>query len=162
MRLFGGLLLVTAFFLLGVGLASRTRTQVRQLEALSALLEALSQKLRWSREPLADVFASFRDPLLEQSGFLPTLRAGDGRSYPADWARAVKALALPPDATAALLSFGETLGRLPLQTQQERTALCKSTLDGINGKMRAREEQTRRSTVALWTLFGLLLAILLL
>lgn len=162
MRLIGGLLTVAAFFLCGAAFAGETRAEVRTLESVLTFLRSLSQKLTWSREPLRSAFQTYRDPLLERTGFLPLLRSADSRSYPAVWEEAVRLLPLPPPAARELQEFGTSIGRLPLHTQRERLALCIAALEAALQTARQSSLQKCRSTVALWTLAGLLIALLLL
>ncbi len=162
MRFFGGLLTVAAFFLCGTSVAGEVRRELRATEAVLSLLRELSRKLTWGCEPLKRVFASYRDPLLEKAGFLSLLRAADGRNYPAAWASAMETLPFPAAARRALQTFGESLGRLPLETQKEQLSLCIAALEAERQEALTHAEQKRRSTVALWTLAGLLIAVLLL
>lgn len=162
MRLIGGLLIVCAFSLCGVSFAGEARAEIRALEALLALLRTLSQRLSWGKEPLRDLFASYREPYLERVGFLPALRHADGRNYPAIWQEALLLLPLPPDAMQAAQNFGSSFGRVSLEVQLEHVSLCASTLDTCRQNLVAHANQHRRSTVSLWVLAGLLVALLLL
>lgn len=162
MRLIGGLLIVSAFSCCGISFAGEARTEIRALESLLALLRALSQRLSWGKEPLNALFSSYRDPYLERIGFLPMLRSADGRNYPAVWEEALHLLPLPPEAMREAQNLGASLGRVSLEAQLERLALCIAALDVCRGSARTRAERNRRSTVALWILAGLLIALLLL
>ena len=153
MRLIGGLLLVGASAACGILLTGEAKSEIRALEALLEL-RTLSRRLTWGRDPLRTLFAAYRDPYLERVGFLPALRSADGRAYPVVWAKALQTLPLPPDARKEAEALGPSLGRLPLDAQLERLA-CRDTA-------RQNAEKNRRSTVALWTLAGLLVALLLL
>lgn len=162
MRLLGGLLVLLSFTLCGISFANGVRTQQQTMEAMLSLLRTLSQTLQWGRAPLCEVFRAYRDPLLEKTGFLPALRDADGRNYPAVWDASLSLLSLPENARSPLRSFGNALGRLPLGTQKEQTSLCIAALEDALEAFRAQAMQKRRSTVALWTLAGLLVAVLLL
>lgn len=161
MALVGGLLTVAAFFLLGAHQAGKQKTSLEALEAILRLLRELSARLSHRREGLKGIFAAYRDPLLEAWGFLPLLRDHDGREYPALWETALETLPLPPEALPPLRNFGTTLGRVSLSAQTEQLALCITLLEGAQRELRAGAFQKRKSTVALWTLGGLLIALLL-
>lgn len=162
MRLIGGLLTVAAFFLCGTSVAGESLAELRTVEAMLSLLRELSRRLLWSRDPLHTLFPHYCDPLLEKYGFLPALRQANGRNYPAVWAEAVGHLPLPEQAKNALEAFGSSLGRVSLDTQKEQLSLCIHTLEEARDKAREQAGQKQRSTVALWTLSGLLAALLLL
>ena len=162
MRLIGGLLIVGAFSLCGVSFAGEARSELRALEALLGLLRTLSQRLSWGKEPLRSLFAAYQDAYLERVGFLPVLRGADGRSYPDVWQEALRLLPLPPDALRALQQFGASFGRVSLEVQLEHLSLCINTLDDCRQSLAAHADRHRRSTVALWILAGLLVALLLL
>lgn len=162
MRLIGGLLIVGAFSLCGISFAGEARAELRALEALLALLRALSQRLSWGKEPLRLLFASYQDAYLERIGFLPLLRNADGRSYPAAWEQALSLLPLPPDAMRASQALGSSLGCLSLEAQLEHLSLCIAALDACRQTALTHADRNRRSTVSLWILTGLLVALLLL
>lgn len=162
MRLMGGLLIVSAFSFCGVSFAGETRTEIRALEALLSLLRSLSQRLSWGKEPLRTLFSSFRDPYLEKLGFLPLLRNAEGRNYPNAWEQAMRLLPLPPEAMKQAMSLGASLGRVSLEAQLEHLTLCISSLETSRRDAQANARQKCRSTVALWVLAGLLMALLLL
>lgn len=161
MRLMGGLLIVSAFSFCGVSFAGEARTEIRALEALLSLLRTLSQRLAWGKEPLRSLFSSYRDPYLERTGFLPLLRAAEGRSYPDAWGRALRLLPLPPEAMRQAQSFGASLGRVSLEAQLEHLSLCVASLEICHRDAQNHARQKCRSTVALWVLTGLLVALLL-
>lgn len=162
MRLMGGLLIVSAFSFCGISFAGEARAELRALEALLFLLRTLAQRLSWGKEPLRTLFSSVSEPYLEQIGFLPLLRGADGRNYPAAWEQALHLLPLPPEAMREAKSLGVSLGRVSLEAQLEQISLCIASLETYHGNARARARQNRRSTVALWVLAGLLVALLLL
>ncbi len=162
MRLIGGLLLVGASAACGILLTGEAKSEIRALESLLELLRTLSRRLTWGRDPLRTLFAAYRDPYLERVGFLPALRNADGRAYPAVWVQALQTLPLPPDARKEAETLGPSLGRLPLDAQLDRLALCIDALSACRDAARQNAEKNRRSTVALWTLAGLLAALLLL
>lgn len=162
MRLIGGLLIVSAFSFCGVSFAGEARAEIRALEALLALLRALSQRLAWGKEPLHTLFRSYRDPYLERTGFLPALRETEGRSYPDVWEQALRLLPLPPEAMRASQTLGASLGRVSLEAQLEHLSLCIASLDACRQNALTNADRNRRSTVALWILAGLLVALLLL
>ena len=171
MALMGGLLTVTAFFLWGVRVAAGQREALEALDAMLSLLRELSARLSHRREGLKGIFAAYRHPLLESYGFLPLLREHDGREYPALWEAALERLPLPSEALPHLQALGSSLGRLPFgaQTEQlpfgvqtEQLSLCITLLEGVQKSLKTGAFQKRKSTVALWTLGGLLVALLLL
>lgn len=162
MRLIGGLLIVGAFSLCGISFAGEARTEMRALEALLSLLRTLSRRLSWGKEPLRTLFSSYRDPYLERTGFLPLLRGADGRNYPDAWEQALRHLPLPPEAMRDALTLGTSLGRVSLEAQLEHLSLCIAALETCYKNAQTNAERNRRSTVALWVLAGLLVALLLL
>ena len=162
MELTGGFLTVTAFFLYGVSKVHKEKDALGVLEGMLTLLRELSARLLHRREGLRQVFATYGDPRLEACGFLPALREHDGRDYPSLWNAALRLLPLPAEALPPLQSLGSSLGRVSLTVQTEQLALSISQLETILRKMRDSAYQKGRSTVALWTLGGLLVALLLL
>ena len=100
--------------------------------------------------------------MLESYGFLPLLREHDGREYPALWEAALERLPLPSEALPHLQALGSSLGRLPFGAQTEQLSLCITLLEGVQKSLKTGAFQKRKSTVALWTLGGLLVALLLL
>lgn len=162
MRLMGGLLTVTAFFLYGTFQAGKQKDSLAVLDAIVEFLQALSARLFHRREGLRSVFASFSDPRLEAYGFLRILREHDGRDYPSLWNPALETLPLPKEALPPLRALGASLGRVPLEAQTEQLALCIRLLETLRQELKSNAFRKRRSTVALWTLGGLLVALLLL
>lgn len=162
MALMGGLLTVTAFFLWGVRVAAGQRESLEALDAMLSLLRDLSARLSHRKEGLKGIFAAYRHPLLESYGFLPLLREHDGREYPALWEAALERLPLPSEALPHLQALGSSLGRLPFGAQTEQLSLCITLLEGVQKSLKTGAFQKRKSTVALWTLGGLLVALLLL
>lgn len=162
MRLMGGLLIVSAFSFCGISFAGEARTEIHGLEALLSLLRTLSRRLSWGKEPLRRLFATYRDPYLERIGFLPLLRDADGRNYPDAWEQALRRLPLPPEAMGEALTLGTSLGRVSLEAQLEQLSLCIASLEACHRNAQAGARRNRRSTVALWVLAGLLIALLLL
>ncbi len=162
MELTGGLLTVAAFFLYGSAKAASHKTALNVLEAMLAFLRELSARLSHRRESLKTVFAAYQDPLLESYGFLSLLKGHDGRDYPSLWEAALTTLPLPREALPPLRELGASLGRLSLKGQTEQIALCLTLLERIRQELQAGAPQKRKSIVALWTLSGLLVALLLL
>lgn len=162
MRLMGGLLAVAAFFLWGTAQAGKQKEALTVLDGILTLLRELSARLLHRREGLKAVFAVYEDPRLSAYGFLELLKSHDGRDYPSLWASALALLPLPKEALPPLLTLGSSLGRVPLEAQTEQIALCIALLEKVQGELRAGAYQKRKSTVALWTLGGLLVALLLL
>ena len=161
MRLIGGLLIVTAFFLVGTGSAREIRLRLRALEGMLAFLRELSRGLTWSRAPLQTLFAACREPFLERVGFLPILRGADPKRYTSAWSDALAHLPLAEEDIRVLKSLGETIGRVTLETQTEQLLLCISELEEHHAALRAKAKDKQRSAVSLWTLSGLLIALLL-
>lgn len=162
MELIGGLLTVAAFFLYGFSKAGNLKTSLEVLDSMLALLRELSARLSHRRESLKTVFSAYQDPLLESYGFLSLLKNHDGRDYPALWENALPLLPLPREALPPLTSLGASLGRLSLKGQTEQIALCLTLLEAVRKDLQAGAMQKRKSIVALWTLSGLLVALLLL
>lgn len=161
MRLIGGLLVVTAFFLIGTASAQEIRTELRTLEALLAFLRELSRKLAWSRTPLQAVFAAYRDPFLERIGFMRILQSADPKQYALAWQNALARLPLSEESQKPLRELGQSIGRVSLQTQTEQLSLCIASLEDIHIALQAKAKDKQRSAVSLWTLSGLLIALLL-
>ena len=161
MRLLGGLLAVTAFFLYGSSKARGLRTELCTLEGMLSLLREMSLRLIHRREPLREIFASCRDPFPEEP-FLPFLRANGGQSYPVVWKAALELLPLPKEALPPLYALGDSLGQLPLGSQKAQLDFCIARLEELYGQLGENTLQKQKSTVALWTLGGLLTAVLLL
>ena len=162
MDLLGSFLTVAAFFLYGTSKAGKHKAALETLEAMLSFLRELSARLSHRREGLKEVFAFYESPVLSSYGFLQLLKEHDGRDYPALWEAALPLLPLPEEALPPLKSLGATLGRLSFSAQTEQIALCVALLEEIQRKHRAGFLQKQRSTVALWTLSGLLTALLLL
>lgn len=160
MKLSGALLVTLAFFLIGAGIAGEARAERRALQAILRLLHAMQSALSWQRVPLDRFFASFADAELEACGFLPALRGSAAGQ--AGFRDALSLLPLPADAGAALREFADTLGTLPLGAQCDRLSYCISRLEPILQDLTEREKNRRKSTVAVWTLIGVLLSLLLL
>ncbi len=160
MRLIGGLLTVTAFFLIGTASAREIRTELRVLEAMLAFLRELSRKLMWSRAPLQTLFEAYREPFLESVGFLPVLRQADPKQYGTVWQSALSCLPLSEEPLRALDELGQSLGRVSLETQKEQLMLCISALEESHAALKAKAKDKQRSAVSLWTLSGLLIALL--
>ena len=161
MRLLGGLLAVTAFFLYGSSKAGGIRTELDTLEGMLSLLREMALRLTHRREKLGDVFASCKDPFPEYP-FLSFLQTHGGQSYTAVWKSALQILPLPEDALPPLRALGSSLGQLPLISQKEQLSFCIARLEDVQKKLSANASQKQKSTVALWTLGGLLTALLLL
>lgn len=161
MRLIGGLLIVSAFFWVGTGSAKEIRLGVRALESMLAFLRELSRRLNWSRTPLQALFAAYRDPFLEQIGFLPLLRGADPKQYARSWEAALACLPLTEEPLRPLKELGQGLGRVSLQSQKEQLLLCIAALEEQLTAQKAKAKDKQRSAVSLWTLSGLLIALLL-
>lgn len=158
----GALLIVSAFSFCGVSFAGESKAEIRGLEALLSLLRTLFQRLSWGKEPLRTLFSAYHDPYLERTGFLPLLRGAEGRNYPDVWEQALNLLPLPPEAAREAKALGASLGRVSLEAQLERLSLCIATLDACRENAQVNAHRKCRSTVALWVLAGLLVALLLL
>jgi len=161
-RLMGGLLTVAAFFLWGTSLAAKQKDSLAVLDAVLALLRELSARLLHRREGLRSIFAAYEDPRLAPYGFLELLKSHDGRDYPSLWTSALALLPLPKEALPPLRTLGSSLGRVSLEAQGEQLALAIALLETVQRELLAGAFQKRKSTVALWTLGGLLAALLLL
>lgn len=161
MRLIGGLLVVTAFFWIGTVSAREIRTELRALESMLTFLRELSRRLAWSRTPLQALFASYRDPFFDRIGFLHILRSADPKQYALAWQSALARLPLSETSQKPLRELGQSLGRVSLQTQTEQLSLCIASLEDIHIALRAKAKDKQRSAVSLWTLSGLLIALLL-
>ena len=161
MRLIGGLLIVTAFFWIGTASAREIRAALRALESMLAFLRELSRKLAWSRIPLQAVFAQAREPFLERIGFLHILRDADPKQYALAWQSALARLPLSEVSQKPLRELGQSLGRVSLQTQTEQLSLCIVSLEEAYAAHKQKAADKQRSAVSLWTLSGLLIALLL-
>lgn len=161
MRLIGALLTVAAFFLYGTSRAGEVKNTLAVTEGMLTLLRDLSRRLTHGKYPLGHVFSVMEDPLPERYGFLSALRSHDGRNYPAVWKASVLHLPLDKAAKDALLLLGDSLGRVSLEVQTEQIALCIAALEESRRDLRDGALQKQRSTVALWTLGGFLVALLL-
>lgn len=160
MRLIGGLLAVTAFFLYGVSRASAMKEELDTLEGMLSLLRELSLHLLHRREKLGDIFAACKDPFPSYP-FLTRLREHGGESYPPIWKSGVQDLPLPKEAVPPLNDLGDSLGQLFLKPQAQQLELCIARLEELQRSLRENAAQKQKSTVALWTLGGLLTALLL-
>lgn len=158
MRLAGAFLLTGAFFLVGAGVAGEKRAECRTLEAVLRLLRTLLQRLTWKKEPLGRFFAEYSDPVLDRAGFCACVT--ESASFSEGWKSGVAALSLPKEAKETLSALGDDLGTLGAEPQKERIALCVSVCAEILSACSEREKKQRRSTVALWTLAGVLLSVL--
>ncbi len=160
MRLIGGLLIVTAFFAVGSVSAREVRAELRALEAMLAFLRELSRRLTWERMPLQALFAQTQEPFLERIGFLPLLRNADPKQYALAWKRALARLPLSGEPLRALETLGQGLGLVPLETQKEQLMLGIAVLEEAYASQKAKAGDKQRSAVSLWTLSGLLIALL--
>lgn len=160
MHLIGGLLTVIAFFLIGTASAKEIRSELRALESLLAFLRELSRRLLWSRATLQTMFSTYREPFLESAGFLPAIRQADPKQVPAVWIEALSCLPLSEESLRVLEELGQSLGRVSLETQKEQLALCIAALEETYTETKAKAKEKQRSAVALWTLAGLLVALL--
>lgn len=160
MRLIGGLLAVTAFFLYGTSRASAMGEELDTLEGMLSLLRELSLRLLHRREKLGDVFATCRDPFPSYP-FLSLLREHSGENYPLVWKSGVQALPLPKEAVPPVNELGDSLGQLLLTPQAQQLELCIARLEELQKRLQTNASQKQKSTVALWTLGGLLTALLL-
>lgn len=161
MRLIGGLLAVAAFFLYGSSRAGAVEEELNTLEGMLSLLREVSLRLLHRREKLGDIFASCGNPFPDHS-FLPRLREHDGTDYPRVWKASLQELPLPKDSLPPLNSFGDSLGQLFLHPQEQQLELCIAQLEELQRHLRTNTSQKQKSTIALWTLGGLLTALLLL
>ncbi|MBQ1203495.1 MAG: hypothetical protein IIX61_06820 [Loktanella sp.] len=161
MRLIGGLLTVTGFYLLGAASAKKIRTELRAMEAMLAFLRELFRSLTWSRKPLQALFCAYRDPFLERVGFLPAIRQADPKRYTDAWRDALQTLVLSDASRRALETLGQTIGRLSLETQKEQLMQCIAVLEEQYAVQSAKSKDRQKSAVSLWTLSGLLIALLL-
>ena len=161
MRLIGGLLTVTGFYLLGAASAKRIRTELRAMEAMLAFLRDLVRSLTWSRKPLQALFSAYNEPFLERVGFLPVLRQADSKQYTEAWERALHTLSLNDTSSRALETLGQTIGRVSLETQKEQLMQCIAVLEEQHAVQSAKSKDRQKSAVSLWTLSGLLIALLL-
>ena len=161
MRLLGGLLAVTAFFLYGNSKAGNIRRELDSLSGMLSLLREMTLRLTHRREKLGEIFATAKDPFSEYA-FLSRLSVQDGSGYGRAWNASLPLLPLPKDALPHLQSVGDTLGQLPLEPQKEQLEYCIARLEELQAKLSANASQKQKSTVALWTLGGLLTALLLL
>ena len=156
----GSLLITLSFFLLGAGIAGETKAERAALNALLRVLQTLRDRLLWQREPLDRFFSGCDAPELQKYGFRDRLLSAG--TVETGWKNAVLALPLPDEARAELLSLGETLGKTALAPQTERLSLCIATCERVCAELAETEKKQRKSTVAVWTLVGVLLSLLLL
>ena len=161
MHLLGGLLAVTAFFLYGSAKANAIRRELETLEGMLSLLREVALRLALRREKLGEIFASCKNPFPE-TPFLQRIAMQGGGGYGRAWQTSLSLLTLPKDALPPLHTLGDTLGQLPLEPQKEQLDFCIARLEELQAKLSANASQKQKSTVALWTLGGLLTALLLL
>ena len=160
MSIFGAFLIVGGFFLIGAAEAGERSRGCRLLAASVRLLDALLETLSWAREPLGDFFRRYRDPVLEESGFSEMLCGETGVRD--GWKRFFAGVALEAEAKEALLALGDTLGGVGLEAQSERIRRCKAVCEAVLAAESEKEKKLRKSTTAVWTLVGGLVALALL
>ncbi len=161
MRLLGGLFAVMAFFLYGTSRANASKEELNTLGAMLSFLRELSLRLVHRREKLGDVFATCKNPFPHDE-FLQVLREHGGQNYPGVWRAGLQTLSLPKEAIPPLHVLGDSLGQLLLRPQTEQLELCIARLEELQKSLQQNALQKQKSTVALWTLGGLLTALLLL
>ena len=101
----------------------RGRRRLKELEAACALVRYIRENIERLSRPLAQIYASREDPVLEEIGFLGPLRtAGFGAAVrEAGWH-------IFPAEREILAAFGEALGK---GFREEQTALCRYTEDRL-------------------------------
>lgn len=161
MKWLGALLIVAASYFCGGFLAHGEKERVQSLESMTALLKYMRRRISAERAPLYNIFASFSDARLEETGFLAIMRSRTGELNSL-WKSALETLCLDGEAEAELLRFGEDMGRLPLDEQEKRIDICLDMLYTERDKIRAGLPAKQKSKKTVCVLAGLLAAILLL
>ncbi len=117
MRLMGVLLILSSSLYTGFALSRDAGRRVRHLQALCELIAGIRAGVGTLCIPFSDLFSSYRDPILEDCGFLPLLRTlsrdpcVDGPLYRAlEEAQTAGMLCLTEEDMHNLLTFAAGLG----------------------------------------------------
>ena len=99
------------------------RRRLKELEAVCALLRYIRENIERFSRPLAQIYASWENPALAETGFLGLLRSSGFAAAvrEADWH-------IPAGEREILEQFGEELGK---GFREEQTALCRYTEDRL-------------------------------
>lgn len=161
MKWIGALFLIGAAYWGGTILAREEGKKAECLEAVSDFLSYIKRRISGERAPLYLLYISYENSLLEELGFLPTLRS-HRKTDSKIWQEAVELLPISSNAKKEMLLLGNRLGQLNLSQQERAIELCSEVICD-EWKKESNALPVRQKTVkTLFLLFGSLAAILLL
>lgn len=161
MKWLGAALLIAASYLCGEMISHEEKKKLIAVDSLISLLYFMQRKMISERMPLYEIFNSFSDGYLEQSGFLPLIRSHRTETNRL-WEEAIRLLPLENDIISELERFGRELGRLALDEQEKRTNACAELLNRERDKLKSALPAKQKSARAVSLLIGMMAAILLL
>ncbi len=161
MKWIGAAMIILASYLCGEMLSREEKKKLSAVESLISLLSFMQRRITAERAPLYEIFASFSDGFLEQTGFLPLMRSHRTETNRL-WSDAIMLLPLENDIGKELSRFGNELGRLALDEQENRIAICLDMLSAERDRLKSILPAKQKSAKAVSLLIGAMTAILLL
>ena len=145
-------------------MAGREQEKLTECEAFLRLFLYVKNQIQYFLSPTRQIFATFRDEVLEESGFLPLLRAEAAGVYHSNWADALDRCSFSGDAETkdVIREFGEAIGKSNRDMQIASFDYYIKLLTEKTGRVRSAIEKNTRLYRAMGFALGAAVAILLL
>lgn len=157
-RLTGALFIIASSSLIGASVSRFYIQRVVTLEAFLRLMTHIESEIGGFLSPLDSIYASFRCPALEESGFIGCLMKKGGTAAINEYSRR---LSLFDDEKELLLSFFGELGRHGAEGEARHCAYYKSKLAGLCETAKGEAASKKRLCLSLGVLFGIMLSVIL-
>lgn len=132
-RLAGGVILVVSAVIWGRRQGESVKKRCALTAALCDFVRYTGERIETFREPLCDIFSSYKDDVLSDCGFIAALRESGAAAAVA----AIRELMLPEDA-AIMESFAKKLGTTYEAGQR---AMCEYTASALGKSARVQKEE---------------------
>ena len=128
-------------------------------EGLCELVKYIKQRAEFFGEPLITIYSTFKNPSLEESGFM---KAVISEGLEAAYIKNKGIFLFDDFVDMAVCSFLKTLGRLPLEEQLSSCEFIISKLEGVNAVTREKLPIKKKLWCSVGVLSGAAIVILIL
>ncbi len=115
-KIIGSVLLLTSSLAAGISITAAMKKRIAQLEALISFISHINNVIDSFRTPVKEIFENYKNPVLEQCGFIDSLKMRG-------WESAIDTLILGSE-REYIIEFGKSLGH---GYTDEQIKLCEYT-----------------------------------
>ncbi len=161
MKWLGAMLFVCGCYFFGLKLGRDEEERLTSVDSLIELLNLMKRRISYERTPIYEIFSSFSNKYLEETGFLEVMSRRQSRTR-SDIERALSSFSLDEDIATEIIRFFTELGTVTLDEQLKKIDFTLSVLTERREKLKNEVPTKKKTLKTVCLLFGALTTIILL